>query len=135
MLLSVLAIYAYVRIEPIARSFELSFYDWLLIARMRPYVGVANYVRIGCGRMIAALPFIMIPLEGGGFAESPRRSWRGRRLRDPSGQATRLSLMRVTLRHQDAGLPALVRLRGTLNLIGQVPRRPMPVCRGLHITT
>jgi ABC-type sugar transport system permease subunit len=49
MLLPVLAIYAHVRIVPIARSFELSFYDWRLIARMRPYVEVANYMRIGCG--------------------------------------------------------------------------------------
>jgi len=46
MLLPVLAIYAYVRIVPIARSFELSFYDWRLIARLRPFVGVANYVHM-----------------------------------------------------------------------------------------
>jgi multiple sugar transport system permease protein len=31
---------------PIARSFELSFYDWRLIARVRPFVGLANYVRM-----------------------------------------------------------------------------------------
>jgi len=46
MLLPVLAIYAYVRIVPIARSLELSFYDWRLISRVRPFVGVANYVRM-----------------------------------------------------------------------------------------
>jgi multiple sugar transport system permease protein len=46
MLLPVLAIYAYVRIVPIARSFELSFFDWRLIARVRPFVGLANYARM-----------------------------------------------------------------------------------------
>ena len=43
MLLPVLAIYAYVRIIPIGRSVQLSFYDWKLIARVRPFVGLANY--------------------------------------------------------------------------------------------
>jgi multiple sugar transport system permease protein len=46
MLLPVLAIYAYVRIYPIARSFQLSFYDWRLIAKVRPFVGLANYERM-----------------------------------------------------------------------------------------
>ena len=46
MLLPVLVIYAYVRIWPIARSVILSFYDWRLIARVRPFVGFANYVRM-----------------------------------------------------------------------------------------
>ncbi len=43
MLLPVMVIYAYVRIWPIARSFILSFYNWRLIARVRPFVGLANY--------------------------------------------------------------------------------------------
>jgi multiple sugar transport system permease protein len=46
MLLPVLAIYAYVRIFPIARSFQLSFYDWKLMARVRPFVGLANYEKM-----------------------------------------------------------------------------------------
>jgi multiple sugar transport system permease protein len=46
MLLPVLAIYAYVRIVPIGRSVQLSFYDWKLIARLRPFVGLDNYVRM-----------------------------------------------------------------------------------------
>jgi multiple sugar transport system permease protein len=46
MLLPVLAIYAYVRIFPIARSFQLSFYDWKLMARVRPFIGLANYKRM-----------------------------------------------------------------------------------------
>ena len=46
MLLPVMAIYAYVRIYPIARSFQLSFYDWRLIAKVRPFVGLANYERM-----------------------------------------------------------------------------------------
>jgi multiple sugar transport system permease protein len=46
MLLPVLAIYAYVRIFPIARSFQLSFYDWKLMARVRPFIGLDNYTRM-----------------------------------------------------------------------------------------
>ena len=46
MLLPVLAIYAYVRIYPIARSFQLSFYDWRLIAKVRPFIGLDNYARM-----------------------------------------------------------------------------------------
>ena len=46
MLLPVLAIYAYVRIYPIARSFQLSFYDWKLMARVRPFIGLDNYARM-----------------------------------------------------------------------------------------
>ncbi len=46
MLLPVLVIYAYVRIWPITRSVILSFYDWRLIARVRPFVGLANYERM-----------------------------------------------------------------------------------------
>lgn len=46
MLLPVMVIYAYVRIVPIGRSLVLSFYDWKLIARVRPFVGLANYVRM-----------------------------------------------------------------------------------------
>jgi multiple sugar transport system permease protein len=43
MLLPVMVIYAYIRIWPIARSFVLSFYNWRLISRVRPFVGLANY--------------------------------------------------------------------------------------------
>ncbi len=46
MLLPVMAIYAYVRIIPIGSSFVLSLYDWRLIARVRPFVGLQNYVRM-----------------------------------------------------------------------------------------
>jgi multiple sugar transport system permease protein len=46
MLLPVMAIYAYVRIVPIGRSIQLSFYNWRLISRVRPFVGFANYVRM-----------------------------------------------------------------------------------------
>src|ERR1700722_607066 len=46
MLLPVLAIYAYVRIVPIARSVQLSFFDWKLIARLHPFVGFDNYLRM-----------------------------------------------------------------------------------------
>jgi multiple sugar transport system permease protein len=46
MLLPVMAIYAYVRIFPIARSFQLSFYDWKLMARVRPFIGLDNYTRM-----------------------------------------------------------------------------------------
>jgi multiple sugar transport system permease protein len=46
MLLPVLAIYAYVRIVPIGWSVVLSLYDWRLIARVHPFVGLANYVQM-----------------------------------------------------------------------------------------
>jgi multiple sugar transport system permease protein len=46
MLLPVLAIFAYVRIVPIGRSVQLSFFDWKLIARVRPFVGFDNYLRM-----------------------------------------------------------------------------------------
>src|ERR1700693_5933630 len=46
MLLPVLAIYAYVRIVPIGRSVQLSFFDWRLMARVRPFLGVENYTRM-----------------------------------------------------------------------------------------
>lgn len=46
MLLPVLAIYAYVRIVPIGRSMQLSFFNWRLIARSRPFVGFDNYFRM-----------------------------------------------------------------------------------------
>ena len=46
MLLPVMAIYAYVRIFPIGRSVYLSFFDWKLIARLRPFIGFGNYTRM-----------------------------------------------------------------------------------------
>jgi multiple sugar transport system permease protein len=46
MLLPVMAIYAYVRIFPIGRSVQLSFYNWRLIARVRPFVGLENYTHM-----------------------------------------------------------------------------------------
>lgn len=56
MLLPVLAIYTYVRILPICRSFVLSFYDWRLISRVRPFVGLQNYLRmLGDGNFHIAL--------------------------------------------------------------------------------
>ncbi len=56
MLLPVMAIYVYVRIVPIVWSFVLSLYDWRLIARVRPFVGLQNYVRmVGDGNFHIAL--------------------------------------------------------------------------------
>ena len=46
MLFPVLAIYAYVRIYPIGRSVQLSFFDWKLMARVRPFIGWDNYTRM-----------------------------------------------------------------------------------------
>ncbi len=46
MLLPVMALYAYVRIVPIGWSFVLSLFDWRLISRVRPFVGLQNYARM-----------------------------------------------------------------------------------------
>jgi len=42
----VMALFAYVRIYPIAWSAVLSFYDWNLIRARKPFVGFANYLRL-----------------------------------------------------------------------------------------
>ncbi len=42
-LLPVLVIYWVLRLEPIGRTFWLSFYDWHLIRPLKPFVGFANY--------------------------------------------------------------------------------------------
>jgi multiple sugar transport system permease protein len=42
-LLPVFVIYWVLRLEPIARTFVLSFYDWHLIRPLKPFVGFANY--------------------------------------------------------------------------------------------
>ena len=42
-LLPVFVIYWVLRLEPIARTFILSFYDWHLIRPLKPFVGLANY--------------------------------------------------------------------------------------------
>lgn len=42
-LIPVLVIYWIVRLEPIGRTFILSFYDWHLIRPVKPFVGLANY--------------------------------------------------------------------------------------------
>ena len=42
----VLAIYLYLRIVPISRTFLMSFREWNLISRDRPFVGVDNYLRL-----------------------------------------------------------------------------------------
>jgi multiple sugar transport system permease protein len=42
-LIPVFVIYWILRLEPIARTFILSFYDWHLIRPVRPFVGLANY--------------------------------------------------------------------------------------------
>ena len=56
MLLPVMALYAYVRIVPIGWSFVLSLYDWRLISRVRPFVGLQNYARmLGDGNFHIAL--------------------------------------------------------------------------------
>lgn len=42
-LLPVFAIYWVLRLEPIGRTFYLSFHDWHLIRPNRPWVGLTNY--------------------------------------------------------------------------------------------
>jgi multiple sugar transport system permease protein len=42
-LLPIFVIYWVLRLEPIARTFILSFYDWHLIRPFKPFVGLANY--------------------------------------------------------------------------------------------
>jgi multiple sugar transport system permease protein len=42
-LLPVFVIYWVLRLEPIGRTFVLSFYDWHLIRPLKPWVGLANY--------------------------------------------------------------------------------------------
>src|SRR5262249_61803906 len=39
----VLALFAYVRVFPIAWSFVLSFYKWDLIRPLKPFIGLTNY--------------------------------------------------------------------------------------------
>src|SRR5262249_9542731 len=45
-LLPVLALFAYVRIVPIAFSALLSFYKWNLISPLKPFIGLANYAQL-----------------------------------------------------------------------------------------
>ena len=45
-LLPVIALFAYVRVIPIAFSALLSFYKWNLISPHKPFVGLANYVQL-----------------------------------------------------------------------------------------
>ena len=42
-LIPVFVIYWVLRLEPITRTFILSFYDWHLIRPLKPFVGLANY--------------------------------------------------------------------------------------------
>lgn len=42
-LLPVFVIYWVLRLEPIGRTFVLSFYDWHLVRPVKPFVGLANY--------------------------------------------------------------------------------------------
>jgi len=42
-LIPVFVIYWVLRLEPISRTFILSFYDWHLIRPLKPFVGLANY--------------------------------------------------------------------------------------------
>ncbi|PYM63994.1 MAG: hypothetical protein DMD79_07350, partial [Candidatus Rokuibacteriota bacterium] len=42
-LIPVFAIYWVVRLEPIGRTFVLSFYDWHLVRALKPFVGLDNY--------------------------------------------------------------------------------------------
>ncbi len=46
MLAPVLALFIYVRLLPIVWSVVLSFYDWGLIRRQKPFVGLENYIRL-----------------------------------------------------------------------------------------
>jgi len=43
-LIPVFVIYWILRLEPIARTFILSFYDWHLVRPLKPFVGLANYL-------------------------------------------------------------------------------------------
>jgi multiple sugar transport system permease protein len=45
-LIPVFVIYWILRLEPIGRTFVLSFYDWHLIRPLRPFVGLANYAEL-----------------------------------------------------------------------------------------
>lgn len=45
-LLPVLALFAYIRLIPIARTVLLSLYNWDLASSHKPFVGLANYVRL-----------------------------------------------------------------------------------------
>ena len=42
----VLALFAYVRVYPIACSVVLSFYKWNLISPIKPFVGWDNYIQL-----------------------------------------------------------------------------------------
>ena len=42
----VLALFAYIRVYPIIRGFELSFYKWNLIGASKPFVGWNNYTQL-----------------------------------------------------------------------------------------
>lgn len=42
----VLAIYLFLRIIPISRTFIMSFHEWKLIARNKPFIGLENYVNL-----------------------------------------------------------------------------------------
>jgi len=45
-LIPVFVIYWILRLEPIGRTFVLSFYDWHLIRPLKPFVGLANYAEL-----------------------------------------------------------------------------------------
>ena len=42
----VVAIYLYLRIIPISQTFVMSFFEWNLIARRRPFIGLENYANL-----------------------------------------------------------------------------------------
>jgi len=46
MLAPVLALFAYIRVFPIIWSVVLSFYNWRLIGRQRPFIGLQNYLHL-----------------------------------------------------------------------------------------
>jgi multiple sugar transport system permease protein len=56
MLLPVIALFAYIRIIPIARTFIISFYKWDFTQKIHPFIGFANYqTLVTDGRFLQAL--------------------------------------------------------------------------------
>lgn len=45
-LLPIVALYAYLRFMPIGRTFYMSFFNWDLIAKTHPFVGLQNYLTL-----------------------------------------------------------------------------------------
>ncbi len=46
MLAPVLALFAYIRVYPIVRTFIMSFYKWDFTAKLHPFIGLSNYINM-----------------------------------------------------------------------------------------